>query len=362
MTKYQTYARTQYTTGNPIEEFWHPEIQEECRVMNEEAEIARKAKEEADKARIKEVVASVEDLEEEMKGKIVIFVEFKGTLAESKALSRPEKDLVKSGLDIEVQRKVGMDKPLFGPFKAHDALKKQIAQWREDVKAYGIPFFGKGMTVIDIRLIPEVEALFDKIDAKLPQLVEALIEEYPEAIKPENVDIGPLYNAQDYRRVSELRGLFSLTRKWMPSFDVPDILKEVDMARWEAERKRSAALWAEVRQNGVTLLREQVAEMTDRLVESVTGKEDGTKKKFYATTLTNMEEFFATFQNRNLAGDKPLEEQVRKLKSLIDGRSVEDFKNSDALRLKVRTNGAAIQQALKGMLVDSKARVITFED
>ena len=325
------------------------------------AEAAR-AKAEADKARIKQVVESVDNLEEQMKGKIVIFVEFRGTLAETKTLTRAEKDIVRSGLATEIQQKVGMDKPLFGPFKAHDVLKKQIAAWREQIKGFGIPFFGRGMTVIDVRLIPEIEALFDKIDAKLPELVEDVMREYPDAITAEKVGTGPLHNPKDYRPVSQLKNLFSLTRKWMPSFDVPDILKEVDMARWEAERQRSIALWAEVRQNGVALLREQVATMTDRLVDAVTGKEDGTKRKFYASTITNMTEFFEQFENRNLAGDKDLAAQVERLKALIGNTPVESFKTNDALRAKVQKEGSLIQQTLKGMLVDARARQITFEE
>jgi len=369
MNKYQQYARTNYIINTEVDEFWHPEIQAECKVMNDEAELERQALEREtkariaeEKARIKQVVASVEDLEEEMKGKIVIFTEFKGTLTETQALNGIEKDLVKTDLDSDVKKRVGMSKPLFGDFPTYDRLKNKRIEWREKVKQFGIPFFGKGMTVIDIKSIPAVEALFDEIDTEMPVLARSVADEYPSVITQEAVKTGPLHNPRDYRNVSEIQGMFTLTRKWMPAFDVPDILKEVDMVRWEQERQRSAALWAEVRENGARMLREQVASMATRLVDSMENKEDGTKKKFFATTITQMDDFFATFENRNMSGDKDLAAEVQKLKDLIANRKTEDFKTDDALRAKVKAEGSKVLEKLNTMLVSASSRSISFEE
>lgn len=314
-------------------------------------------------SRIKQVVDSVDDLEEQMKGKIVIYARFNGTVPHTKALTTQERELIRKG----VAKLVGMNKPMFREFPELFELEAQIAKWREQVKQFGIPFFGQGMTVLDIRSIPEVEALFDKIDVELPLLVAEAIDGYEKAIDDckqwfiEN-DFLDLFNRQDYMSPLAIRQAFSLTRKWMPAFDVPDILKEVDMVRWEAERKRSAELWAEVRQNGVVLLRKQLSEMTTRLVEAMEPGDEGGKKRFYATTITNLEDFFKVFQDRNLAGDASLAAEVEKLRSLIAGVKLEDFKTDDKLRATIKQEGAKIQAKLETMLVEAGARTITFGD
>lgn len=368
MTKFQGWARSNYdpiTGVDGIDEMWHPEIQEECQVMLAEYRESERQRKQAEQARVKEVVASVEDLEEQMKGKIVFFVRFKGSLPATKKLTKAEADLLRgTGASVteSVARKCGADKPLFGKFEAYEKLERQRAEWKEQLKQYGVPFFGEGMTVIDIRLIPEVESLCDEIDRKLPILTEEMLAAYPEAIKPEAVDIGPLHNPRDYKSAEELRRSFYCQRKWMPAFDVPDILKEVDMARWEAEKRRSAELWAEVRQNGMVLLRKQMAEMTARLVESVSPDAEGGKKRFYATSITNLTDFFETFERRDLAGDRDLAAEVQKLKDLVSGKDIEKFKTDEGLRKQVATAGAEIAGRLDAMLVSASARSIRLRD
>jgi hypothetical protein len=362
VTKYQQKARATYRAGDSIDEFWHPEIIAECIVINEE----REAEMRQARSKIKAVVESVDDLEKEFRGTISIRFGFRGSIREEQKITRAELDNLLATMPPaereEVKAEYKGTKRLFSKdgFKEWEDLKKQRASWVNQIKNFGIPFTVDGMTVVRIEKIPDVEILLDKVEKAHAELVAKLVEAYPLAIRPEVVK-SKLYNPSDYPSVESVQARFKVVRQWA-HFGVPEILKEIDMGRYEAERKRTAEMWQEVKQNGILALRKMVSEMVERLVEAVSPAEGGEKKRFYATSVSNLTDFFSTFENRNIAGDTELAEEVDRLKSLIEGKDLEKFKTDDSLRAQVKTAGTQIASRLQGMIVSASSRVIRFED
>ena len=244
----------------------------------------------------------------------------------------------------------------------YDAIEHFKSTRRAEFANLGIPFpLGDSMYLIRIANIPKAEALAKKTQQELEVLVQALQAVYPSQITPEATGLGPLYNAGDYKAPEALATLFKFKTKWM-HFGVPEILKEIDAALWEQERTRTAAVWQEAKEQGLILLRQTTAEMVKRLVDAVTPDDQGNKKRFYATAVTNLTDFFEVFEDRNLAGDEELAATIERLRKLVSGRTVEEFKTNDELRSFVQKQGAEIQKALESMLVSSGDRRITFED
>lgn len=317
-------------------------------------------------ARIREVVASVQDAQEEFSGTIILHVAFKGSLAKSKALTMREVALIARAPDEGVEELGGFEKlrhskPLFES-EEYDAIESFKQKRRQEFGNLGIPFpLGDSMYLIRIVNIPKAEELAARTDRELKALVEQLQAVYPSQIKPEAVGLGPLYNAGDYRAPEALESLFSFRSKWM-HFGVPEILREIDAALWQKERERTAAVWQEAKEQGLILLRETMAEMVKRLVDAVTPDAEGKKKRFYATAITNLTDFFEAFEDRNLAGDEELAVQVSKLKEIVEGKGLDDFKTDDKLRAFVKAEGGKIQKALGSMLIESGARAIRLED
>jgi hypothetical protein len=172
----------------------------------------------------------------------------------------------------------------------------------------------------------------------------------------------PLYDAADYPKPEALQPKFKVVRQWA-HFGVPEILKEIDVQRWEAERKRTAETWKEIKANGVLALRKLVAAMTARLVESLMpDPKTGEKKRFYATAITDLTEFFETFENRNIAGDEELQAEVEKLKKLVLGKDMQVFKTDDEVREAVLKESTTITAKLQEMVVLASDRVVSFED
>lgn len=352
------WARDNYAVGDPIEPYWHPVIADECAKMNQEV---------VDRRRMKEVVSSVEDLESEFKGCIALRFGFRGSIRESQSITRAEAEKLLEGMPAE--RKAAVLKEFKGQkrllpkegFREWENLKAQRGAWTKSVKNYGIPFAVDGMTVVKIERIPEIEELLDVIEATHDMLVTELLAAYPKAISKESVQ-SELYAAADYPTVERLGATFKVTRQWA-HFGVPEVLREIDPVRWEAERKRTAEMWNEIKANGVLALRKMVLEITTRLVESVKpDPKTGEKKRFYATAVSNLTDFFETFEARNIVNDAELAERVSTLKALIEGKDLEQFKTDDSVRKQVLEKGGEIARELETMVVSASARAITFED
>lgn len=367
MTKYQEFARKNYKVGEVIDEMWHNDIQAECTQMNlEEAE--RVARE-----RIKEVVTSVADINAELAGRIVVRVSFAGSLPKTKKLTKEEKKIVMK-LESEINETsvmvdqdkrlnlalVGGDKTLWAS-KEYDALQKFVNDRRDEFASFGIPHVKfQAAHVVDITRIPEIEMLAEKTEVELRKLVEALVASYPAQITPEAVNLGPLYNARDYAAVETLMGRFTFGYEWL-SFGVPEELKQFDVRIYEKAKLKAQETWKEIEANGVLLLRQTVSDLVSTLTDSLTPKDSGEKKKFYATTVTNIQDFLATFARRNICNDTELDAEMKKLEKLVSGIDLKAMSSDTKLRESVKKDIEKTKASLSKLLVNVGDRSIVLE-
>lgn len=360
---YRKWARENYTPGEEISEAWTDEIRLECAVINEEVRIA----EERARGQIKKVIVSTAKLEEEFSGNVVLYATFQRSIQKHRQMTKTELDKLLDGLTPEQRKKAKGDmsssgKRLFSKdgFPELEELEGDKARWLRKFKEFGYPYLGKGMTAMKIALIPQAEDFMKEVQDERLKLVKKIKAAYPKAILPEAVD-SLIYDPGDYAPVDSIDSMYVLSRRWM-HLGVPEVLKEIDMALYEAERERTAKVWEEVKANGVALLRKQLSIMVDGLVDSMQPDAKGERKRFFASAITNMSDFFEQFDNRNLGEDTEMKGVIAKLKSLVSNKEIEEFKTNETLRAKVSTEGTKIQKQLQTMLVSASTRAISLED
>jgi len=360
-TKYQEYARKNYTPFGIQDEMWHPEIAAECRAMDsEESQRREEAKRLAERLRISEVVESVADISAELAGRIVVRVSFAGSIAKTKKLTRYEKELVmKTPSDVGVP--IGGDKPLFSS-KEYDDLMSFIQTRRDEFARMGIPHIKfQAAHVMDITRIPEIDELAEKTESELSGLVDKLIAVYPDQITPEATRLGPLYNAQDYPSVESLKGKFTFDYDWM-AFGVPEELKQFDSKIYAKAQAKAQKAWKEIEANGILLLRQTIADLATGLIESLTPKEDGTKRKFYASSVTKITDFVETFSKRNICNDAELDREIEKLRNVVSTVDLKAMSTDMTLRESVKKQVEGVKGTLDSLVTTAGSRVITFDE
>jgi len=368
MTKFQQWARDNFKAPYDINEMWHPEIQAECEVIKGEiiADMeAEKAKRRAEKERIREVVEKTADINAELAGRIVVRVSFAGSLPKTKKLTKEERKIVLLPDTLEAKQElsmalVGADKKLWAS-KEYDELASFVSTRRDEFAKLGIPHIKfQSAHVVDITRIPEIDELAAKTEREMAELVEKLIAVYPSQITPEATKLGPLYNARDYATAESLKGMFKFDYDWL-AFGIPEELKQFDKRIYEKAKAKAEKVWAEIQANGVLLLRETVNDLVSGLVDSLTPKDGGEKKKFYASSVTKITDFIDSFKARNICNDVELDAEVEKLRGLVSGIDLKAMSSDTKLRESVKKDMESVKGSLDQLLVSASARTITYE-
>src|SRR5262249_8327778 len=146
----------------------------------------------------------------------------------------------------------------------------------------------------------EVEAFHHKLvelRSELHEAVARLDEHYVELKQTARQRLGRLYHPADYPPV--LEGLFSLDWEF-PSVQPPDYLLQLSPALYEQERNRVAARFEEAVQLAEQAFLSEFTKLVAHLSERLHDDEQGTRKVFRDTALTNLLGFFERFRQLNI--------------------------------------------------------------
>jgi hypothetical protein len=172
-------------------------------------------------------------------------------------------------------------------------------------------------------------------------------------------ELGIVFRPEDYPSVGEMAGFFSIDWKWL-DYGTANRLQQIDAELFTQAQGR---LNQQVERFAVDMERGLMgafAQLVNGLEETLTPKEDGSRKRFYSTTVTKLNEFLSTVDLRNLTGSTQLADLSRQARNLLDGVDPELLRDDDALRAALQTGFGQIRQTLSG-LVDTSTRRITVE-
>lgn len=366
MTKFQEFARKNHNPLEIVDEMWHPEIIAECKVIDGEAiakQETERVKRDAEKARIKTVVEETADIDAMMTGKISFHIQFSGTVAKVKPLTKEEAKLVMT-LPAEVKGNIGGVKTLLISPEL-DALMKWIGDRRELFKRFGLPNpLQDSTTIIEIPYIPDVEDLAERTELELPMEVEKFLAVYQAQIESQKGEMGPLFNPLDYKTPEAIRGMFKFRYDWT-GHGALEALQQTNIAFYRKAMERAREQWAEIEAKGCVMMREEIANLVSGLAESLTPKDGGGAKKFYASSVTKIEEFCSSFSRRNILKDAALDAEIVKLKAIVSGVNVDKLSagqgGDEALRARVRSQMEVARASLSALVCDAGQRVINLD-
>jgi hypothetical protein len=101
-----------------------------------------------------------------------------------------------------------------------------------------------------------------------------------------------------------------------------------------------------------------VQHMANRLKEGP----DGKPLRFKETTVSNLIEFLANFEFRNVTDDGELQALVAQARQLLQGVSADDLRTTGGLRTQVQQGMAGIAAQLDTMLTRTGGRKFRFDE
>lgn len=250
--------------------------------------------------------------------------------------------------------------------EALDQLNAYLTEAKAKALAYGMPsFIRPGSFVVKRELVPAVEELLEAAEREFRSVyLPSFLNAYPEAKRAAETapvklgGLGPIYNERDYPSEDKLRTKFGLKWNWF-TLTVPEGLPP-EIRKREEEKLR--AQFEEAAQQMKDALRVMFAELIERAVDRLATQPGEKRKRFTDTLVTNIDEFFKTFEARNIMGDAELAALVDKAKSIMGGATVERLRADAGFRETVQNKLTAIDEALKPMIEEIEERAFDFSE
>jgi hypothetical protein len=256
---------------------------------------------------------------------------------------------------------VGVTKKLLKS-KEWTAVKSFDTETSNWVKNRSVPsMFRKGVSLVKMDFVEAVETYLNERVPQREALVQAFMEVY-EAQKTEaELHLRSLYNLKDYPPRAAVESRFYFEWSWI-MFSVPGKLKEISAGFFKMEQAKAAAKWENATENAKLLLRAQMKKLVDHLVDRMTPGEDGKRKTFQKTTVSNLTEYLENFSVRNVTSDAELEYLVEQSKKLLNGADPELLRKNDVDADCLAKGFSTVKQFLDTMVQDAGSRKITFSE
>lgn len=248
---------------------------------------------------------------------------------------------------IGVQKRL-LDSPELEQIRSLDSA---IRRW---VQSQSLPGpFGAGIYMLPIVSVAMVERRMTEVFVPQRQaLVDQFGARYQALVEDASRKLDGVFNERDYPPVEQVIRKFDLAWQYL-SLSAPENLPP---SLIEREQQRIQGQWQDALEEARGVLRTAMVEMVARATERLSGSEDGKKKVFKNTLLTNLEEFLGSFDARNLTDDDELAKVVAQARDLVAGVDPETLRKDDVVRARVAEGFSEIQQQLGTMMTDKPLR------
>ena len=221
--------------------------------------------------------------------------------------------------------------------------------------------FEIGIHLLPIVALQSVEERLRQFALDREQLVKAFLAAYPSLCLDAAKRLRALYNPADYPPVADVAREFGFSWQYI-SFGVPDQLKGISQEVWEQEREKAARRMAEASSEIQQVLRETMAKLVQHMAHRLKTGGDGKPLRFKESTVSNLIEFLANFEFRNVTDDTELQKLVAQARGLLQGVNADDLRTTAELRTKVQQGMADIAVQLDTMLSRTGGRKFRFQE
>ena len=243
------------------------------------------------------------------------------------------------------KRAASVYKSLFAECKELDDITKYQARVRGEHYRLTKPWSDNGQRVLPTKLLLEYQAAMTKCTAEFDVLVDKFVVKYDTLVAAAAFQLGTLFDRDEYLPGSQIARKFSIETSFSPMPTAGDfrldIESEVQQQLIQQYEAKAQALLATANQDSWTRLHKVLSNLSQRLVI----EEDGTKRKFHDTLVTNAEELCELLDAHNVTGDPDLERARRRLLDTLTGVTPDELRKEDSTRIETKRKVDAILDA-----------------
>jgi hypothetical protein len=225
---------------------------------------------------------------------------------------------------------------------AGTSLRKDIEKLASRIRLYHnqhtLPWADKGERLLPTKLFMEYKQTMNSYEQTFNQMCNNFFVEYPRLVSEAQVNLGRLYNADDYPDLTNVRTRFGFRRTVKPvpeagdfRLDVPaDDMRELVLS-FEAQLQEKLA---EAVREPWERLHAELSAISKKLTD-VEG--DDAKKRYHDTLVSNPLELCGLLTKLNITNDPKLEEARRELELAMLSTNIEMIKEDPFARKTVKS-------------------------
>jgi hypothetical protein len=223
-------------------------------------------------------------------------------------------------------------KNLFAECKELEAITKFQARARAEHYKLTLPWNDQGARLLPTAALLDYQKVMAKYNTEFNRLVDAFLDKYETLVAGAAFQLGTLFDRGEYPSRGKVAQRFRMETSFTPlptggdfRLDVESEVQRQLIADYEAklDSKIKAA-----NQDSWTRLYNAISKLSDRL----TVDEDGKKRTFHDTTVTNAVDLCELLQVMNITNDPALTKASRKLEEVLSGVTPKELREEDSTR------------------------------
>ena len=219
--------------------------------------------------------------------------------------------------------------------------------------------FKRSIYFLPLSLVEATERELHERKAERAILVSNFLDEYPDLCKQIATRLTKkYYNVADYPPVDAVAVRFEMSWQYI-SFGVPDALATVSAEIFTEARQHAVVQVKQAAEHIEALMRAKALELVAHLRDRLKTGADGKKQRLHESALTNLAEYLAYFDHKNVTRDDELKNVIDDLRSKLANTDVEAIKNTDTLRQRLCQEMSTITAHLESMVERVPKRQIT---
>jgi len=235
-------------------------------------------------------------------------------------------------------------------------IKTTCMKARKFLSKHALPFPLTTLTLVPKECVTRIEQGLAELEAEYWDKVEAFIERYELAREQAQGVLGSLFRDTDYPL--NIRDKFRFEWRYV-ILDVPNEASVLPPEIYEREKEKFVSMMDETRELAILALREEFASLIGHMVDRLSLGEDGKPKILRSSMVENLNEFLASFEERNVFGDDRLLELTRQAKAVVNEvQSPYALKYNELLRKRVAEEMTRLKQQVDKAIEDLPRRKI----
>lgn len=236
--------------------------------------------------------------------------------------------------DVKASR---VNKNLLPGVQELDDIVKHAAMVRNWVASRTLPWSDYGPRLITTDRFFDFKQQLDEHERNFHAKVRKFLDVYPTLINMQQVNLGDMFDRNDYPDVDDVEKKFKFNVAFLPIPESGDFRVDIGQEAMEEVKVQYEREYEQRLDNAMDDVRERILSTLKHLSERVTDDDGGSRKRLRSNMLETFAENIAAVRSLNLTKDDAIDAMADEAEKAIQGVDVDDLKNSKSAREEVRS-------------------------